>query len=194
MSPLAHKYSTPGFIFARHGQSTSNFNGISSGGDTDPELTALGRRQAREIALALRRHVKLPNLIITSPLKRTMRTAQIISEILDIKIEIEESLIERALGDWNGQCSSITSKLLFEGCDPPNGEGAEQFRQRVITVFRSLSDHYKRWPLIIGSRGIARVLLDDTGYPDYRNMPNGTFVVVRLSSADEFEIAGIDSF
>ncbi len=186
------KHRAPGLFFARHGQSIANRNEVSSGGDADPELTALGREQARKLAHTLLRQDTLPGLIISSPLKRTLTTARIISELLNIEIRLEESLIERALGDWNGQSSAITNKLLRAGHNPPNGESADRFHHRIITAFRSFSSEYEQWPLIIGSRGTARVMLEGTEYRDYRHMPNGTLIFIKLTTGDEFEIAEID--
>ena len=188
----SRKHPTPGLFFARHGQSTANRNEVSSGGDSDPELTALGREQARGLAHILLRQDRLPGLIISSPLKRTLTTAHIINEMLNIEIRIEESLIERALGDWNGQSSSITNRLLRAGHNPPNGESANRFHHRITNAFRGFSSQYEQWPLIIGSRGTARVMLEGTDYMPYRHMPNGALVFIKLSTADAFQIAGID--
>ena len=177
-----------GFLFLRHGESEANFNQLSSGGDTDPELTKMGGDQARRVTLCLKQNGLTPGLIFVSPLKRAIKTAQIVNESFGIETRVEPMLIERLLGDWNGQSTDITYRLIEAGKDPPNGESDEDFRNRILEVFLSLSNYYERWPLIVGSRGIARILLERSKYPSSLFQSNCALGLVSLCPSDEFKI------
>lgn len=72
----------------RHGISEEERVGLS---DADRALTAEGRRRLRQtLQVAGRADVK-PSLIVSSPLKRAMQTAEIAKEVLAFKNEIVSS-------------------------------------------------------------------------------------------------------
>jgi 2,3-bisphosphoglycerate-dependent phosphoglycerate mutase len=92
------------FYFIRHGQSTNNAlwdaNHEDSGRTSDPELTELGRRQARQVAQLLTsgnpRGGCLPDSrtmgfglthLYTSLMQRAVATAAIISETINLPVE-----------------------------------------------------------------------------------------------------------
>ena len=84
-------------ILIRHGQ--SEFNAVFSTtrrdpGIADPALTEEGRRQAAEVAEALR-HQGVRRLI-ASPYTRALQTAEIIAAALDLPVTIEAAVGERA--------------------------------------------------------------------------------------------------
>ncbi len=185
--------SSRGFYFLRHGETTSNALQISSGGEQDPDLTQLGCEQSLEVGKILQEVVPLPGLIVCSPLKRTTHTAEIVNQRFGLEFLLVEKFIERKLGDWNDQSSEITDPLLFSGQTPPNGESKAEFRTRVFAGFQELTDVLPRWPLIVASRGIARVLLEHTGYPQEVNFPNGGLLRLELSkNVKQFEVSKIE--
>lgn len=192
MSKLKSKQSQYGLFFARHAQSTANESGISSGGESNPELTSFGIAQARELVNTLKAGKCTPRLIITPPHTRNLHTARIIGQELGLDMRIETSLTERFLGDWNGQLSAKTASLLNQGIAPPNGESAGKFKERILQSFRNLSRFYDRWPLIIGSRGSSRILFEESGTEHRGHLDNGEIVLVRLSLPMEFRVASID--
>lgn len=192
MTESASEKSECGFFFVRHGQSISNRNEVSAGGDIDPGLTDAGREQARVIAGIFEYLERKPGYIVTPPLKRTLETARIINRNLHLEIRIETSLIERFLGDWNGQSSAITDPLLKKGITPPNGESATDFRNRILDSFRNLSQCYENWPLIVGSRGPSRVLLEELRPGNGDFLANGELMRVHLCPGTEFRIAAVD--
>ena len=83
-------------ILVRHGQSHFNVHFAKTRVDpgiVDPQLTEEGERQAREAgerlaACGIRR-------IVASPYWRTLHTAEIIAEILDLPVTIEPQVRER---------------------------------------------------------------------------------------------------
>ncbi len=178
-----------GFYFARHAESIYNRRGISSGGDSNPELTQTGIEQSESIARTLKNVPVLPGLVITPPSNRNVETARIISRELGLEIRIESALTERFLGEWNGQSSELTASLLKQGMTPPQGESAPHFRKRILGSFRALSRFFGNWPLIIGSRGSSRILLQEFAECNQTHLDNGQIVLVRVFSSNEFRIS-----
>ena len=184
-----------GFLFIRHGQTVANRDGVRSGGESDTRLTEPGREQARRVVLALIRLGVTPGLIVSSPLSRTVETAQILNARLGLEIRIDPGLLERRLGTWNGRSVEATQPLLAAGETPPGGESNAAFRDRVLAAFRGLAPLYARWPLIVSSRGVARILMEHAGRERTATLPNGAILRVTLAdsgSAGDFEVAGID--
>lgn len=185
----------PGFFFIRHGQTVANSDGVRSGAESDTHLTEFGREQARTAGLTLRRLGVTPSLILTSPLSRTVGTAEILNELFGLEIRTEPGLTERRLGGWNGRSIEATQPLLAAGETPPGGESNAVFEARVLAAFRGLAPYYANWPLVVSSRGVARILLEHAGLMDAASLPNGTILRVTLSdsAADgDFVISAID--
>jgi alpha-ribazole phosphatase len=84
-------------ILVRHGETDSSKKGTYCGW-TDVELNEQGIRQARK-ARDILKGLKI-NAIISSPLKRAFRTAEIINEEFNMEITCCESLRERCFGVW----------------------------------------------------------------------------------------------
>ena len=84
----------------RHGQAENNVKKILVGRHLESHLTAEGRMQAHDTAQYLK---KLSiSKIYTSPVTRTIETARIVSEVLNLVYEIEERLYEIELGRLAG--------------------------------------------------------------------------------------------
>ena len=184
-----------GFFFIRHGQTVANRDGVRSGGESDTHLTELGREQGRKASLALHRLGVRPSLILSSPLSRTIETSELLNSRIGLEVRMEPGLVERRLGAWNGQSVEATQPPLAAGETPPGGESNANFRGRVLATCRSLAPLYARWPLIVSSGGVARILMEHAGREDSATLPNGAILRVTLadSGADgDFEIARID--
>jgi broad specificity phosphatase PhoE len=92
-------------LLVRHGQSTWNAAGRWQG-RADPPLTALGEQQARQAAGALGSF----DVVVSSPLQRAWRTAELIGDELGIgPVQPHDDLAEREVGPWTG--------LTFEEID-----------------------------------------------------------------------------
>jgi len=72
----------------RHGVAEKDRSGLS---DADRALTQDGRRKLREIIKAAGEAQVQPSLILTSPLKRAVQTAEVAQEVLGYKNEILRS-------------------------------------------------------------------------------------------------------
>jgi len=91
--------------FARHGQTEANLAKRFSGKKNTP-LTALGREQAREVGLVLKRElgVKPALAFVSSPLQRACTTMEIAREVLALPREgyaIDPRIQEIDLGRWD---------------------------------------------------------------------------------------------
>lgn len=147
----------PVFYFVRHGETDYNARGVRCGGDVDIPLTAAGERQARAVAGELR-HLGI-GVIVTSSLQRTRRTAEIIAAALGgLPVEIEPLFAERRLGQWNGRSIEETEPLVRARATPPGGESENEFRARIARALEALSPHLARRPLVVSSKGVARML------------------------------------
>ncbi len=149
--------------FMRHGATEPNLAGLRCGGDLDAPLTDLGRRQAAEAALRIR-ELRIPvGAIVTSGLARTRETAQIVSRLLHgVEVIIEPGFAERRLGQWNLKPIAETQAALAQGVTPPGGESNQEFVARVHAALEALLPRLAQQPLLVGSRGIARVLRELT--------------------------------
>src|ERR1700753_2311801 len=107
-------------------------------GQSDPDLTELGRDQA--LAVADRMAPSRTTGIFVTPLRRTQQTARPLAERLGLEPVIVPELREVYLGDWEGQLNHRTTSgdaltrevFSAERWDViPNAEPMEQFSARV---------------------------------------------------------------
>ena len=179
-------------LFLRHGQTVANVQMIASGGERNPGLTPFGREQTKQAVETLRLHSLIPGLIITSPLTRAFSTAKIVADSFDLDIKIEPNLAERMLGDWNDLTSDIVNPMIKSGKTPPNGESKPVFKKRTIEGLRSCCAYLDQMPLIVSSRGTARVLLEMINDDNAHLFPNGKLLRILLADSDEFEVLDIE--
>ena len=86
-------------ILVRHGQTDANAAGLLLG-RTDPPLNAAGRAQAAEIAARVAGFG--PERVITSPLLRTVETAEIVGAACGLPVTVEDRLVEVDYGEYDG--------------------------------------------------------------------------------------------
>ncbi|MGH9297119.1 MAG: histidine phosphatase family protein [Acidimicrobiales bacterium] len=148
-------------ILLRHGESESNAAGLLVG-RSDPQLTDLGKRQARaageslaaELARAPRPNTApiRPPLLVTSPLERARVTAHIVAEALAegaglaVEVSTEERLIELDYGELDGKALNHVDPVQWAAWRadpswrPPGGETLEEVDARVSVWCESLVD------------------------------------------------------
>jgi probable phosphoglycerate mutase len=134
----------------RHGHTASTESKLISGSNDDPELSELGRQDAKAAAQAIvelstRFGLPTASLIAHSEMKRTTQTAELISKALSAPVRADSRLREISFGGWEGRSmedlagesnevaswrGSVTNK-------PPGGESVLELETRVL---RSLSD------------------------------------------------------
>ena len=90
-------------VLVRHGETDHTrdrkFSGL--GGD-DPGLNDDGRAQVRTTAEWLTPLADNLEVVVTSPLRRTRESADILAEVLGKPVEVEDGVAEAAFGIWDG--------------------------------------------------------------------------------------------
>ncbi|MFT4201893.1 histidine phosphatase family protein [Gordonia sp. (in: high G+C Gram-positive bacteria)] len=87
----------------RHGETALNADGRLRG-LADPDLDAVGRRQADALAGALADSGT--GLVVSSPLARARQTATLIAGALGVAPEVDDGFNDRDYGEWTGQVKS----------------------------------------------------------------------------------------
>lgn len=152
----------------RHGQTQWNFENKVCG-ISDIELTAKRIAQANEIALKLANY-KI-DLIISSPLKRAQKTAEIISNLISINFIVDNRLFEQNYGIYEGvqrdNVNFLEAKKNFV-CKYPDGESVVQVAHRVFSLVDEIKEKYPSQNILFVSHGgVCRVI--DTYFNDLTN-------------------------
>ncbi|MGW0564393.1 bifunctional RNase H/acid phosphatase [Streptomyces sp. NPDC003016] len=90
------------FVLLRHGETAlTPEKRFSGSGGCDPELSAVGRRQAEAVAASLAARGTVQE-IVSSPLRRCRETADAVAARLGLDVRVEEGLRETDFGAWEG--------------------------------------------------------------------------------------------
>ncbi len=176
-------------LIVRHGKTNWNSEKRATG-LTDIELNEEGIEQAK----ILRDKLKDINIdvIISSPLKRAIKTAEIINEMHNLNILIDEDLIERNLGVYEGQPSELEvfNELRYYTKNVPieNGEDCKTFTKRVFDCLDKIINKYKdnTKTVLIVSHGFF--LRSANWY--FNGLPTEPEEVIRIKNCqiDEYDI------
>jgi broad specificity phosphatase PhoE len=137
-------------ILVRHGETDRNRQKRLQG-HCPIELNAVGRKQAEALALALREE-KI-DAIYSSPLRRSLETAQAINRFHQLDIEIEDGLIELDVGDLDGMTvEKIRSRYSsfwqqwtgdeLGSAKCPRGESLSQAQQRAWATIQEIKSRH----------------------------------------------------
>jgi probable phosphoglycerate mutase len=177
--------------FVRHGATAANVLRLRCGGDLDLDLVAAGRKQASEVARQIAKLEPPVRLIITSGLRRTIETATIIAYALgSVTLLVEPDFAERRLGEWNLRSIERTQSWFDQGLTPPGGESSHAFAARIARAAQRLKVCLPHAPLLVGSKGVARVLGELSGRPGLRELGNATLAEFDLSDELCTAVAG----
>jgi probable phosphoglycerate mutase len=164
-------------LFIRHGATQPNLAGLRCGGDLDVPLTEVGCQQIEMAAEAIRRMNVGVDLIIASDLQRTQHSARILSDGLGcLPVLTLPTVRERMLGHWNGKSIEETESALRLGITPPGGEANEDFRVRITQALHDICAQPCRQPLVVGSKGVARMLRVVLGLPPSTSARNAEVI------------------
>jgi ribonuclease H / adenosylcobalamin/alpha-ribazole phosphatase len=131
-------------LLVRHGETMFTVRKLFSGaGGNDPELTEVGRWQAKQLAEVLAARDDI-TAVVASPLLRARQTAGVIADRLDCDVRlVEAGFSECAFGAWDGLTFSevrqrwpdeLDAWLSSTSVAPPGGESFDAMTQRVITA------------------------------------------------------------
>lgn len=148
----------------RHGRAWGNRRHVINGSRRDVPLTALGRRQARE--LAKKWNVR-PDAILTSPMGRARNTAKHLARKYRLPLIVVPEISEQDCGDWSGK---DMRKLIgrhpenfFRRADGtlthfligvPGGESWEGVRKRARRFLSTIRGHYAGKRVVVFAHGV----------------------------------------
>lgn len=170
--------------FVRHGESEGNVAGVLSGKEHDALLTDKGRAQARAAGQELQD--KKIELIVCSPMKRTVATAEHIAETIGYdpkKIVTNVLFIERAFGPISGKLSEPYIEA-FARNEPPKGvETSEEMHVRVSKALAWLKTLPEARILVV-SHGVTGRMVKVVAQELHHGQLNS---VERLNNAEVYE-------
>lgn len=138
-------------FLVRHGETDWNLKGKIQG-NTDIELNKTGIKQAYELSnKMLEKNYKFSK-IYSSPQKRALQTAKILSENTNIECIVVDELKEMNLGKWEGLAwSEVRENYPLEYKEwfvkrrytkTPNGESYEEMLERVLdSLYKIIDDN-----------------------------------------------------
>lgn len=134
-------------LFIRHGQTDWNVDGKIQG-SSDIELNEIGISQAEELSNKLIKDNYKFSKIYTSPLKRALKTAEILSSNTDVEFVAINELTELNLGDWEGlSWAEVKDKFPKEygvwykdrkDTKTPKGESYQDMLDRVLKAIKNI--------------------------------------------------------
>jgi isoleucyl-tRNA synthetase len=147
------------FFAVRHGQAMSNLNGFLSSWpekNGDVHLTPEGEKSVRETAAALK--AQGVDLIVSSDLKRTAQTAELLKEAIGAELVFDERLREIGFGEFNGKSEAEYHAFFADRMErftkrPEGGETYEDVRKRVMECLRDLDAKHEGKTIVIVSHG-----------------------------------------
>jgi broad specificity phosphatase PhoE len=143
----------------RHGESETNAQNLCCG-RWDVDLTEEGIKQAGGLAAKLA-NCKI-DAIISSPLKRAKKTAEIIAKQHGLDVLVDDRLTEMDYGIYEGglrtapefRCARVQFVKRI-----PNGESNFQVGQRIFNAMDDIKKRYQNQTvLIVGHAGICRMI------------------------------------
>ncbi len=140
-------------VLVRHGVTAHTMDKRFSGGlaGSDPGLTADGRAQARATADWLAPLADEIDALVSSPVRRTRETAEILAERLGKTVDLDHGLAEMEFGRWDGKTFGEVREAFPDDLDawlgslhhtPGGGESFRQVQQRVHASLETLVSTY----------------------------------------------------
>ena len=150
-------------VLVRHGVTSHTLEKRFSGGlaSTNPGLSEEGRDQVRATGAWLSPLGDDIAAIIASPVRRTLESAEILAELLDLPVEVEPGFAEMEFGAWDGLTFAEVADRHQDDLDawlgsldaPPGGAG-ESFHvveQRVMAALHRVIDAHPGQTVLVVS-------------------------------------------
>ena len=123
--------------FYRHGQSMANLRGIIQGSSVDTPLSEKGIADAVKASEHARRDF---DICFCSHMMRARQTAEILFPYLEPVVD--DRLIERGLGVWEGELYDDSRRLLEYTMTPEGGEDFRDVEARLRDFLEMLRRDY----------------------------------------------------
>jgi broad specificity phosphatase PhoE len=153
-------------ILARHGETDWNVEEIFRG-RIDVELNETGVKQAELLAGYLR-DLRL-TAIYSSPLKRALKTAELIASYHHLNIVVTDDLIDFDYGEWQGlshQAVKDKHKELYakwlkkpHQVTMPAGESLDDVRRRAVGLVDKVIARHEGTVALVSHRVVNKVLI-----------------------------------
>lgn len=154
------------FLFIRHGRTLANEQKIIQG-QTDSPLSLAGRQQAGTWGERLAGFS--PDLILASPLNRSLHTVRILNRDLALPVFPDVRLAEQNWGKWTGMTlKQIRTRFPRElarqeasgwNFTPPFGESRKAVLKRAVSALFYAHDRFAgRNLLVITHQGVVKCL------------------------------------
>ena len=146
------------FYFIRHGQTDWNHKNMIQG-HIDIPLNETGIKQAQEaVPFLIDQGI---TCIVTSPLLRAHKTAEIIAEALNVPLHIHDDLKERCLGALEGTVktkSATTCIATNYTQSAEDSENVEVFKKRIANALHDIL-HPDHTTLVVAHGGVYWALM-----------------------------------
>jgi probable phosphoglycerate mutase len=145
----------PIFLLIRHGETDYNKKMHIAGRLPNVHLTKKGRQQAQSLA------DKLANApikaIYSSPLERTLETAEPLAKALKLEVIPMPGLLETDCGEWQGQSiKKLSRQKIWQSVQLhptlfhfPGGESIADCQHRMVQVLESLRLKYSPQDMLV---------------------------------------------
>ena len=153
-------------ILIRHGETDWNATEVFRG-RIDVELNETGLKQA-EMAADYLSGARI-EAIYSSPLKRALKTAEVIARPHKLDVNVAIGLIDFDFGEWQGlshrEVKNKNKELYAEWVERPErvkmpaGESLEDVRKRAIVVVDDLIHKYEGAVALVSHRVVNKVLI-----------------------------------
>lgn len=152
--------------FVRHGKDDENYRG----GWSDLPITSEGEEQVKKLAKFLKDNEEKFKIekIISSDLKRTRQTAEIINEQLHVPLECTPVLREMNNGEIAGMANADVERkypgLYYNTLNLneryPGGESPIEFHDRIVRDFNKIIDENKALSniMIVTHSGVINII------------------------------------
>lgn len=148
---------------ARHGQNEDNANGVLNG-HRDLPLTEIGVAQATEVANSIKGAGLHMDVVLSSPLSRALKTAEIISTINGFPApKVMTELIERDFGSMTGikqseveaRCAPdiIKTETVMYFLSPDGAETFPDLLTRAEKLLKTLTHKYSDGSILLVTHG-----------------------------------------
>lgn len=134
----------------RHGETDWNASGRLQGA-TDIPLNKMGVQQAKKCGEFLK--TSNWDVIITSPLKRAKRTAEIIHKnLINVPLIEMDDFSERCFGDAEGM-TLAERQITYPNRNYPNQEEMDSFNNRIMTGIKKVNQNYSNGKVLLVAHG-----------------------------------------
>lgn len=148
----------------QHGRTPLNVAGRLRG-HLDPDLDLVGQVEAKDLADLL---VKLgPTRLLSSPMLRARQTAAVIAEAAELEVELDERLIDRSFGEFDGALAAEVLATYGTLSDAPGVEPTEEVVARAKQALTELADTTAIGPVIVITHDAVIRHLFHALAPDY---------------------------